>query len=121
MILLTTTVQNFFTIESFITFGGASLIVLILTNTYRKLTKSDQPLVAFIAAEIVAFIGAAQSNTLTSFGQYFVAFLNGCLLFCSALGINETAVAARAPKPPSDIQEHGEKKPVKWLSSWYRK
>jgi hypothetical protein len=117
---MTNTVQNFFTIQSFATFGGASLIVFVLTNTYRRLTNHDTPWVAFIAAEIVAFVGAAQSHSLGDWFQYFVSFLNGCLLFCSAVGINQTATAATTPRSPSDIKQQGAK-PVKWLSSWYRK
>lgn len=113
-------VQNFFTIESFATFGGASLIVLVLTNTYRKLTKQDHAIIAFLAAELVAFVGAYEAHSLTCPVQYFVAALNGCLLFCSALGINETATNVTAPlPPPGSVKPQGAKR-VKWLSSWYK-
>jgi hypothetical protein len=118
---MSTTVQNFFTMESFATFGGASLAVLILTNTVRRLTKFNHPLVAFVFSQFVAFFGASGSNSLGTASHYFITFLNGCLLFCSAAGINETAskIAEPAP-PPGSVKPHGAQ-PAKWLSSWYRR
>jgi hypothetical protein len=111
--------QNFFTLESFGTLGGASLIVVVLTNTYRTLTKQDHPLIAFIAAELVAFICAWQAHALVDAFRTFVAFLNGCLLFCSALGLNETAVNAAKPAPaPGAAKPFGAAR-GKWLKSWF--
>jgi hypothetical protein len=52
--------------------------------------------------------------------MYFITFLNGCLLFCSAAGINETASKLAEPTPPGTVKPQGAA-PVKWLSSWYRR
>jgi hypothetical protein len=111
------TVETFFTFQSFGTVAGASAAVMVVTNTYRRLRGSDSPWVAFISALIISFVGAYQANAWRGLGEVLLIVLNACLLFCTALGINETAAAGVASRPLTGVSPLGLRK-VAWLSSW---
>jgi zinc transporter ZupT len=44
--------------------------------------------------------------------DWLLAFVNGCLLFCSALGLNEIAVSSKKP------EEKGAIRPSGFFRSW---
>jgi len=109
------------TVESLATYGGASGIVLLLTNTVRKLVKLDSPWVQFICSELIAFTVATMQHTITGVGTGVITFLNGCVFFWGALGMNETVVSAAAPKPaPSTTKLQGRPE-MRFFSSWIRR
>lgn len=114
-----TTVQNFFTPSSIATLGGASVAVMVISNTLRTLFKWNSPFVGFITALVVAFLAALISGSLHGLVDFIVTIINGFLLFSSAAGIQETAIRASQGQaiasPESRTQE-----PIKWLSSWFR-
>lgn len=113
-------IQSFFTYQSFGTVAGASFAVVILTNTYRTLAKSDSPIPAFVASLLIAFFGAYQAGNWKGLGEAFLILLNACLLFCTALGIQEVAVGTRNRPPPGAVKAHG-RVAVSWLSHWFKK
>lgn len=109
-------VQDFITLKALATYGGATTAVFILNNTVYRLGGPRSVWVPFIVAQLVAFIGAGSAGAITSLGAAFIVLLNGCLLFCSALGANEAM--SSTDRPPGQVKLHaGEKR--KWLSSWF--
>ena len=63
-------------------------------------------LMAFYATELNAFPG------------WVLAFLNACLLYCTATGANETVIeVAKGQAPGAGV--HGAA-PTGWFSSWIR-
>lgn len=116
-------VQELFTFQSFGTIAGASAAVIAVSNTFRVLFRTDSPIPAFLASGIVAFLGAYIAEAFSNPAEWALIFLNACLLFCSALGMQETIVNVSERKQVGTIKAHGkpQEKRVKWLSSWFRR
>lgn len=107
--------------ESLFTFGGASAAVWLLMNTFRRLTKFTSPWWTFCFCLLIAYTSAFMLQQLGGLGDVVVALLNSCLLFCTALGINETFVNISDTGPePGRIRRHGGRS-VGWLESWWSK
>ena len=113
-----TTVQNFFTPSSIATVGGASLAVMVITNTLRSVFKWNSPVVGFVTALVVAFFGAIISGMLHSVVDFGIAIINGFLLYSSAAGIQETAVRT-AQSQTLESRQATAPQGIKWLSSWF--
>jgi uncharacterized membrane protein YjjP (DUF1212 family) len=73
--------------------GVATLAVNVVTNTFYRLLKFPPKWTAFIAALIVAYLVVGMQGTANWY-DWVLAFFNACLIFCSALGINEVGAAA---------------------------
>jgi hypothetical protein len=111
--------QNYFTTASLLTLGGASLAVVVVGKTIRTLFKWDSPWPAFIVSAAVCFTGAYSLNALSHASDYLVSILNTCLLFCTALGMNEVAAHDGGLKARGPTAGSG-RKHVDWWSSWIR-
>lgn len=114
--------QQLFDLTSLGTFAGATAAVFVLVNTARMLTPVRTPWLAFGISLAVAFVGAQASGAAHGASTWFVTFLNGCLLFCTASGANELAASRRAPSPqaPQTPQtESGAPKRPPFVSSWF--
>jgi hypothetical protein len=111
--------QTLFTLQSFATLGGATLGVVVVTNTFRKLTGRHSPWVPFTASVAISILGAHLAGSLSGVG-WLLALLNACLLFCTALGLNETVVDIANTPPPGMVSPQG-RKPIKWLSYWVKR
>jgi hypothetical protein len=99
------------------TLAGAVAAVVVVTNTVRQLLKIDTPWVAFVVSILVVYGVALGSHALNSVAGYIISFLNACLLFCSALGANQSLVAGA--KRAGDTQAFGTRQ-VRWLQPWLR-
>lgn len=109
---------DFLTGKALGTFAGASTATVIVSNTVRYLRKKDVVWPAAVSglafsALQSSIVGANWSNVST----YLLILLNGALLFCTALGANQTLVSVTKPEQRSDVTAQGAK-PVPWLSSW---
>lgn len=101
---------SFFTAGSIMTFGGASLAVWVVCNTFGAfVTKVDRKWPAFVTSMAIAFVGASKSGSLSGVVGVFLALLNGCLLFCSSAGVQAGANALPGTTPPAAAapQAHG--------------
>jgi lysylphosphatidylglycerol synthetase-like protein (DUF2156 family) len=100
------------------------LAVVVVTNTFRKLTKRDWLAVPFIVAIVLAMAVAGAQNALGEIIGWVVAFLNGCLLFCTALGLQETITSGTQGQLASATREQREQRrnqPLPFFSSWLPK
>jgi hypothetical protein len=111
-------VHDFFTANSVVTFAGATAIISVLGNTIRLLTKRNPLIVIFLVSLGVAFLGAYAGHTLTNIVNVILTVVNGCLLFCTTAGAQETAVVLKERAEQGDTKPHAAK-PVKLLSSWF--
>jgi len=111
--------QSFFTLASFGTFAGASTIVMVLSNTVRKLLKIDSPWPAFIASLLAASVGAYSAGAWKTPTAILLIVLNACLLFCSALGIQQTAIGLTTNPATGGVTKRRGRAPVRWLSPWF--
>lgn len=86
--------NQFFTPQSFYSLAGSAGIVYIVSNALQSAFNVNPRWFALVLSEAVALYGtyAAQSAQVPS--DYFIALLNGCLIYCTAVGGNTLAVAA---------------------------
>jgi hypothetical protein len=87
--------NSFLTVESLATLGGATLATVVVANTYRAIFKKDPRIFALLFSIAVCVLFAVY-NYAEPLG-YVVAFINGCLVYCTAFGLN-TQVASMTVK-----------------------
>jgi|SRR5213593_3519143 hypothetical protein len=91
------TPDQLFTPINIVSVGVATLAVNVFANTFYKLLKWPQTWTAFVAALVIAYLVVAMQSEVHWY-DWVLAFFNACLLYCSALGINEVgAVATQKP------------------------
>jgi hypothetical protein len=86
--------DTFFTNESFFSLAGATAIVFVVCNTLQRVFDFNPKWFALLLAEIVAVFGAWAAARPHVPSDYFIALLNGCLIYSAAGG--GTAIAAAA-------------------------
>lgn len=104
--------------ESIGTLGGASFAIVVINAVARRMLKIDTPWLAFVLSLVIAFAGAQRSGHLRDLLDYLIAALNGCLIFFTALGLNETAEHTLNKPPPGTVKPHAAR-PKMWLQSWF--
>ena len=94
--------DEFFTTSSILSLAGASGIVLVTVNAFTKVSSINPLKLAFFTSLFIAFLGVGYSELhllenggdikLTQvFLEWMLAIFNGCLIFCTTLGMNEFA------------------------------
>lgn len=111
--------NELFTAVSIGTFAGATGAVWVLTNVFRVLFKRDSILFGFIVSLVISFIGAYAAQALTGLVQIFLGFLNGCLLFLTAAGVQGFAHGATQGQPTDRTNLQG-RRDVKFLTPWFK-
>ena len=105
---------NFVTPTSIATVGVATFAVEIVTTALHNLLKAPPKWTAFITSTVIAYLVVGiQGNA--HWYDWILAFVNACLLFCSALGINELGASA-LKQPGSGVVGP---KPV--IKSWFNR
>lgn len=101
------------------TYGGASAAVWFLYTTFRMLSKRDSLPVAFVLSLTVSLIVTFSINGRkpTELVAWFVALLNGCVMFCAASGVQETFRGA-AQAQQGALRPNRATVP-KFLDSWF--
>jgi len=105
--------DQLFTSVNIVSVGIATAAVNVAANTLYKLIKLPTKWTAFAAALLIAYIVVFISSQRQWY-DWVLAFFNACLLFCSALGINE--IGAAALSPPG----RGFAKPEGFIKSWLK-
>jgi hypothetical protein len=72
----------------------ATSAIIVVTNTLYTLFRLQQKWTAFAMALIIAYLNVLFSAEPQWF-DWILAFVNACLLFCSALGLNEIVVSSK--------------------------
>src|ERR1700674_4958714 len=109
--------ESYFTLDSFGTIAGSTAAIMILTNTFRKVTRRTTPLAPFVISLVIGFVVAGGfAGKLHDPVDWLVAFLNSCLLFCTATGGQEVAATGGQSQEPGGITRQS-LKPVRFFSS----
>jgi hypothetical protein len=112
--------ESFFTLDSFTTVAGSAAAIMIITNAIRRATRLTTPVIPLIASLFVGFLAAgAFANKLHTLEGWFLAFLNSCLLFCTAVGGQEVAANAGRGEETGGVRRQSSK-PLRIFSSWLR-
>ncbi len=86
-------IDQLFTSVNIVGVGIATAAVNVTTNALYRLVRLPQKWTAFAASLLIAYIVVSMSSNRPWY-DWVLAFFNACLLFCSALGMNETGAAA---------------------------
>lgn len=109
--------NEFFTFQSMLTLTGATGAVYVICNGLQRAFNFNPKWLALAIAEAIALIGTQQTGGTGI--DYFVAVVNGFLIYCTAAGASAmggrraaavrrgadepaSAAAARLPQRPTD-------------------
>lgn len=109
--------DSFFEWSTLGTLAGSTAGVVVVSNTARKLLRADSVWIPFITALVITVGLAIAGGSELTFGVIALTFLNACLLFCTALGVNDTVVEVVTPRPDGTVQAQG-RRTVKLLQTW---
>jgi hypothetical protein len=82
----------------------ATSAIIVVTNTLYTLFRLQQKWTAFAMALIIAYLNVMFSDT-PQWYDWVLAFVNACLLFCSALGLNEIVIKSGKAQTKEPVQE----------------
>jgi hypothetical protein len=95
--------HSFFTNQSFFTLAGASAIVFVVCNALQSALNFNPKWLALVLAELVALYGTHASQNALVPSDYFLAALNGCLIYCTAVGGTTIAGSSRRKARPKGL------------------
>jgi len=110
-----TNIDAFFTIQSLLTLQGSTAATLLVPNVLGYLVGKSldkyRKYISFIISMFLAYLIAIIASTEPWY-KWILAFLNGFVIFASAVGINEIS-----SKPPAVGKEKVEEKLffIKWF------
>jgi|GEM_PF-2918458 len=110
--------EEFFTLGSLGTMAVASGAILAVTNTIRRVFGIGHLVVPLIVALVITFSVAAAAHKLGNWPEWIVAFLNACLLFCTATGAQELVTADQLKPKVAGAPELQRRRSLRWWSSW---
>jgi hypothetical protein len=85
--------NDFFTPAGIASLAVATAAVNASAIALYSIAKVPQKRTAFVSALVIAFVVVGM-KTAPQWYDWPLAFFNACLLYCSALGLNETAARA---------------------------
>lgn len=99
--------KEFFTAQSMLTLGTATAMTLVAAYTIQWTAGREIRWTPVFFAQIISYLGTYMTQ-----GQiidYVVAFFNGCLIFCSAIGIGNivSGVSKRSTGKISNFRAGG--------------
>src|SRR5262249_11806329 len=92
--------NDFFTLQSLLTFGGATTATIMVPNALQMALKRNFAWLGLLVAWVVCLLVVFQAHqsagpgVATPWTDYLVAVVNGCLVFCSAAGATSVGNAA---------------------------
>jgi Mn2+/Fe2+ NRAMP family transporter len=89
--------NDFFTPAGIASVAVATAAVNAAAIALYSIAKIPRKRTAFISALVIAFV-VTGVKTAPQWYDWLLAFFNACLLYCSALGLNETAARAGTPR-----------------------
>jgi hypothetical protein len=95
--------DSFFTMQSFVSLTGASAIVFIVANALQSALNFNPRWLALALSELVALYGTYASGNIHVPTDYVLALLNGCLIYCTAVGGTSIAGAVREKGTPKGL------------------
>jgi hypothetical protein len=90
--------QEFFTLQSMLTLTGAAGATFLICNGIQRAFNVNPRWLALLVAEILAIYGTYASHANGAHpSDYFVAIVNGFLIFATAAGATNMGGGAAAP------------------------
>ncbi|TYL83156.1 hypothetical protein [Bradyrhizobium cytisi] len=92
--------QELFTIATLGTFAGATAATVVVGNTLQSVFRVSAKWLTLLLAEAIVILVAVFNHT-SELSGYFVAILNGCLVYSAAVGLNTMTSKAPPPEGPT--------------------
>lgn len=108
-------IENFFTVESISSLGVAAAMVTVTANTLYKIANIPQKYTAFIAGLVIAYGHVYIREEITQL-DWILAFFNACLLFCTAMGMNN--LGDQITRKPVNIMATEDKSKRRFFCPW---
>jgi hypothetical protein len=94
--------QELFNLATLGTFAGATAATVVVGNTLQSVFNLSAKWLTLVLAEAIVLLVAVFTQT-SELSGYFVAVLNGCLVYSSAVGLN-TMTSKTPPSEPSSAR-----------------
>jgi hypothetical protein len=117
--------DSFFTAQTMFTFTGATGATFVIANGIQAAFNFNPRYLALVVALLITLVGTQVSSQSHDLSDYFVAVINGFLVYCTATGV--TAIASR-PAPVGVVEKGLTPRPGTgaqittrrgFLSAWY--
>lgn len=115
---MTSLPQEFMNPVNIITFTGSTFAITIICSVFRRLWGVSNPMLPATLALILCFGFAYDEGFPHNFVGWLVLIVNACMLFCAAVGANETASNFVNPPTVGKDQQFGGGK-RDWFSSFF--
>ena len=111
-------VEEFFTVTSISSLGVAAVAVNVTANALYRYGQLAQKKTAFVNALILAYLNVFLKPH-PHWAEWLLAFVNGCLLFCTAMGINDVVEQKPPVGGPRGLAPLEEAPRESFFSSWH--
>jgi hypothetical protein len=91
--------QDLFTLATLGTSAGATAATLVVGNTLQSVFNLSAKWLSFAMAELIMILVVVFTSA-TDISGYFLAILIGCLVYCSAVGLNTMTSRPLPSEPP---------------------
>jgi len=115
--MLITLPNQFFTDQSFFTVAGASAIVFVVCNSIQAAFNFNPRWLALLVSEVIALYGTYASRNANVPSDYFLSLLNGCLIFCTAVGGTALASSGATKGTPRGLAVGSKRRT--FSTSWF--
>lgn len=118
--------EDFFTIGTFATLAGCVFSTVLIMNTIRHSFKWGPEWFGLIISILVAIIAYNISsegslgditNNESKITNYFIVFMNGCLIYTSAFGVQNTVINSIEKKDDLEYQSPT-RNTITFFSKW---
>ncbi len=110
--------QSYADMATLLTMAGATVAVVLVTNTVRRVTGWTSLFLPLGLALLFAFLAAQQSGG-KGLQLALLTIVNGCMVFSASIGSNAAVIEAAGQDNPGAKQFAAQK--PKWLSAWTTK
>jgi FtsH-binding integral membrane protein len=93
--------NDFITWQSLLTFSGATMATVVVSNTYQRMRNRNPKWLALAVAQVICLAVVFQAHqsaapgVATPWTDWLVAVVNGCLVFCAATGATTVGDSAQ--------------------------
>lgn len=101
-----TTPSDFYSISSMLTLSGATGATFVVCNGLQSAFNFNPKWLALAVAEVIVLVGCAYTGKREPI-DFFVAFINGFLVYCSAAGVTGGANALAKGKTSAAVTARG--------------
>jgi len=113
------TQNTLLTVQSMISLSGATTATFVVANAMQSAFDFNPRWLALAISEALAIFGAAYSHGGPT--EFFVAIVNGALIYCTAVGITQIAARPRRRVMRGEMPD-GESQPSahrNFRSAWF--